>query len=75
MVVRLHEIDAAAKKLHVTVYTLRKYVREGRITHARVGGRLVFTDAHLEEFIAANTTPRGIREPGSPVIPAKAGGA
>jgi excisionase family DNA binding protein len=63
MVVRLLEIDAAAKRLHVTVATLRRYVREGRITHARVGGRLVFTDAHLNEFIAANTTPARVGGP------------
>jgi excisionase family DNA binding protein len=57
VIVRLHEIDAAAKRLHVTVYTLRKYVREGRISHARIGGRLLFSEEHLAEFVRSQTTP------------------
>jgi excisionase family DNA binding protein len=53
----LHEIGPAAKRLHVVSETLRKWAREGRIAHARIGGRLLFSDEHLAEFIRANTVP------------------
>ena len=58
MAVRLNAIEPAAERLHVTVYTLRKYVREGRISYARIGGKLLFEEQHLEDFIRANTTTR-----------------
>ena len=57
--VRLHTIDDAAKRLHVTVPTLRKYIRQRRIAYARVGGKLLFSEQHLEQFVAANTTRPG----------------
>ncbi len=50
-------IEPAAEYLYVVPETLRKYAREGRIPCARVGGRLLFSQEDLDEFIRANTTP------------------
>ena len=57
MLTSWYEIGPAAEVLHVVPETLRKWTREGRIAYARVGGRLLFSEEHLAEFLRANTVP------------------
>lgn len=60
---RLYTLTEAAAHLHetVSVSTLRKLVREGRLTATRIGKRYYVTDADLEsmqERCRASASPR-----------------
>ena len=45
----------AANRLGVSVVTIDRELAKKRIPHFRVGRRVLFTDAHLEEYIKRNT--------------------
>ena len=53
----LKSIKEAAEYLDMTVYGLRKWVREGRIVFYRMGGRLKFDEADLEAFVESRRVP------------------
>lgn len=52
---KLHTVEDAARLLGVHTSTIGRLVRTGDITHTRIGRRVLFSRAHLNDFIAANT--------------------
>lgn len=44
----------AARRLGLSVVTVDRELARGRITHVRVGRRILFTQAHLDEYIKRN---------------------
>lgn len=44
----------AALLIGTTRFTLRRWVRQGRIAHYRCGRRIVFSRADLEQFLEAH---------------------
>lgn len=47
--------EAAAQVLHLSHYTLRRWVSEKRLEHIKLGGRVFFTRAQLAQIIASRT--------------------
>ena len=45
----------AAKRLGVSVVTVDRLLAQRKISHYRVGRRVLFTEAHLNEYIQQNT--------------------
>jgi excisionase family DNA binding protein len=50
----LKGIPEAALRMNVSKFTLRRWVRERRLAHYRLGRRVVLSEADLERFLAAN---------------------
>lgn len=49
---RLINIQAAARKLGgLSVWTLRAWVRQGKLKRTRVGRRVMFRESDLETFV------------------------
>jgi excisionase family DNA binding protein len=44
----------AARRLGLSVVTLDRELARGNITHVRVGRRVLFTQAHLEDYLERN---------------------
>jgi excisionase family DNA binding protein len=56
---RFHSANETAATLGISVWTLRRWVREGRIGCTRLGGKLMrFSDADVREFTRAGRQPR-----------------
>jgi len=47
-------LEEAGKFLGVSPHTLRVWARAGRVTHFKLGRRLVFDRADLEQFLTRN---------------------
>jgi len=50
----LKTIDEVAPLLHVKPVTVRRLTREGKLPYTKAGRRYLFTDKHIETFIARN---------------------
>lgn len=51
---RTFNLRAAADRLGVNIWTLRRCVERGEIGHIRLGsgrGRIFFTDRHLQDYL------------------------
>ena len=60
----LHDLPAAAKILGLSVCTLRRAVRVGKVPHRRLGGVIRFTEDDLAEYVeACRIGVRGVPEP------------
>jgi excisionase family DNA binding protein len=68
---RPYTVPEAAKQIGVSEVTVRRLVAARQIPHRRVGGRIMFTEADLEEFLEASKRPAvtGSPPPGGNVIP------
>jgi excisionase family DNA binding protein len=51
---RLISVDEAAKRIAVSRYTLRSWLRQGRLPFHRLGRRILLAPIDLENFIAGN---------------------
>ena len=47
--------NAVASMMGVSVQTVYKWAREGKIRASHVGGRVLFSDSALEEFMGGRT--------------------
>jgi excisionase family DNA binding protein len=67
---RLYTIAEAAEVLNVPATWLRDKVTAGAVPHTRLGRHVRFTEAHLEEIVAAGerSIPRQ-PSPGRPTTP------
>jgi len=70
---KFYTVAEVATILGVHPETISRMVRVGDITHARIGRRVVFSRADLDDFIAANTyrlsqdgVPRRLPRPAKP---------
>ena len=59
---QLFDYAGAAEVLHLSHYTLRRWVSEKRILHTKLGGRVFFTREQLAQAIASRAVkPVNIR--------------
>lgn len=40
----------AAKRIYTTAYTIRKYIRQGRLTAAKIGKQYLIREGDLNQF-------------------------
>ena len=52
---RVLSANAVAKQLGVSVQTVYKWAREGDLRATHVGGRVLFSDAAIQQFIERGT--------------------
>ena len=52
---RLVDIKTAAARLGVSPFTVRAWVRQRRLAHAKLGRRVLISEDALEYFVAQNT--------------------
>lgn len=52
---RVLSANAVAKQLGVSVQTVYKWAREGKLRATHVGGRVLFSDAAIQQFIERGT--------------------
>jgi excisionase family DNA binding protein len=50
---RLRSVNEAAEVLGISVYTVRKYIKLGKLTPVRIGRRVLLEEAELQRFILA----------------------
>lgn len=53
MVEKLYTVPESAKKLRISVPTIRAWVAQGRIKPVRLGRRVLFTEGQLQKIIDA----------------------
>jgi len=49
---RLHGVKEAAEILGISVYTVRSYIRQSKMTAVRIGRRVLLEESELERFVA-----------------------
>ena len=54
MIGQMHTTKGAAEILRVKVGTIRKWMYEGRIPYVKIGGRVLFRERDMEEFVEKN---------------------
>jgi len=55
-VVKLLSIEDSAGLLSISPWTVRKYIREGKLRPVRIGRRVLLEESELERFIMENRT-------------------
>jgi excisionase family DNA binding protein len=58
----LKSIDEAAGLLGISKWTIRGYIRDGKLKPVRLGRRVLMEEAELERFIASGKAPVGDAE-------------
>ena len=48
----LHDINSTARLLAISPWTVRLYVRQGRLRAVRIGRRVLLEEGELERFVA-----------------------
>jgi excisionase family DNA binding protein len=48
---QLHSVTDAAKLLGISHWTLRAYVKNGKLTPVRIGRRVLLEEGELERFV------------------------
>ena len=49
----LHDVNAAARLLSISPWTIRSYIAEGRLTPVRIGRRVLLEESELQRFVAS----------------------
>ena len=49
--IKLYTLEELSEKLSVTVYTLRNYIRSGKLKAAKIGGKWRVSEENLLRFI------------------------
>ena len=52
-----HSVEAVARRLGVSVYTVRSWLRQGRLEHFKFGRRVLVTETEVLRFIDAGRIP------------------
>ena len=60
-------LQSAAREYDIPVPTWRRWLREGRIGHSRLGGRLLVCRQEIEEWISRNFRPAAGSSPAARV--------
>lgn len=58
--IKFYTIQETARALHVTPQTVRKYIREGKLTGQRIGRPTLITEGNLMAFLAPSINAGGI---------------
>jgi len=48
----LHDVNDSARLLAISPWTVRLYVREGKLHPVRIGRRVLIEEAELERFVS-----------------------
>ncbi len=48
----LHDIKSAARLLALSPFTIRMWIRQGKLSAVRLGRRVLVEEAELERFVA-----------------------
>lgn len=59
----LKSVEEAAGLLGISKWTVRKDIREGRLTPVRLGRRVLLEEAELERFIAEGKKQNAVEAP------------
>jgi excisionase family DNA binding protein len=54
---KLLSIEASADVLSISKWTVRSYIRTGKLKPVRIGRRILLTEAELERLITAGQDP------------------
>jgi excisionase family DNA binding protein len=61
---QLHSLEAAALKLGgISIWTLRSWIRDGRLHATKVGARVMLTESELERFVLSSNAPKAKADP------------
>jgi excisionase family DNA binding protein len=55
--VRLRSVDEAAALLGISPYTVRAWIRDGRLRPVRLGRRVLLSEGELERLVAESQQP------------------
>ena len=53
----LLSVNQAAEILGVSEVSIRRFVKEKRIPHRRIGDRILFTESDIEDYLASIKVP------------------
>lgn len=53
---QLYDVNAAARKLAVSPFTVRAYIRQGKLHPVRIGRLVRLDEEELSRFVASNKT-------------------
>lgn len=48
----LQDVESAARLLSISPWTVRAYIRQGKLNPVRIGRRVLLEEAELERFVA-----------------------
>lgn len=51
---RLYDVNAAARQLAVSPWTIRAYIRQGKLHPVRIGRLVRLDEEELSKFVASN---------------------
>ncbi len=54
---KLLDVNAAAKRLGVSPFTVRAWLRQRRLEHVKLGRRVLVPEKAISRFIEINTVP------------------
>lgn len=54
---RIFDLQEASRELGISIHTMRKWVRKGRIAHVRLGIKIFLREEDLEDLIKENLVP------------------
>jgi excisionase family DNA binding protein len=60
--------DALASKLGVTRATIRNYRNSGRLGYVKLGGRVLFSQSHIDDFVRLCEVPAKIKPVAVPQV-------
>ena len=67
MIEPLHSVESAAKTLSLSPWTVRAYIRQGRIRPVRIGRRVLISEDELQKIVKqgllVSTTTLGTNNP------------
>ncbi len=58
----LRSVEQAAGLLGISPWTVRSYIRDGKLKPVRLGRRVLVEETELERFIESGRAPLGIAE-------------
>jgi len=61
---QLYDVKAAARQLAVSPWSVRAYIRQGKLRPVRIGRLVRLDEAELERFVASNkSVGNGLSDP------------
>ena len=58
----LHDIESAAQLLSISPWTVRSYIRQGKLSPVRIGRRVLLEEGELARFISEAKTNGSLGE-------------
>jgi excisionase family DNA binding protein len=64
----LQPVKAAARRLGISIWTLRKKAYEGEVASVKIGAKLLIPESEIERMIREGLRPRRTASPGSAAL-------